>query len=310
MILFLDYDAWKVNAVSFSQQQESTGADGIFGKIKFASSWGFTTHEIDLTGWHCSILNGPMARYMRLSFTHLTKFYVCKDDLPLTTLDRVSMGEFFFKVPRVEARTGQDMAKHILRATAAPSIENYEGGELAVPFRDLHQNPFFVCDNDLRDRSRDTLVDLEMEELMAVSVIVASSVHPNVTGLTRCCLTALRVLLEQVDDRFSRWFLATEEEITARNNVQDFVKSEIGKLSATSREAQHVLKEGKPFSYFIYDTTSGAGEKVEGIIPSWRLFWVSQTKYIQGTDHGISTMVTQTQSSALLLLDAGSCGDA
>jgi hypothetical protein len=299
-----------VNAVFFSQQQANTGADGIFGTIRIPSSWGFTIHKIDLTGQHCSILNGHMARYMRLSFTHLTKFYPCQKDLPLTSLDRVSMGDLFFKVPRVQGSDCLDMAKHIMRATAGPSKENYEGGELAVPFRDLYQNPLFVCDKDLQDQSRELLVDMEMEEMMAFSVLVASCVKPNVTGLTRCCVSALRVLLQQVDDSFSVWFFATEAEITARNNVQDFVKSQVGKLSSTSRDATDVLKEGKPFSYFLYDITSGTGGKEAGIMPEWRLFWVRQMKSIQGIDQGISTMVTRTRVSAVLLLAASSCCDA
>ena len=246
-----------------------------------------------------------MARFMRLSFTHLTKFYPCRNDLPLTKLDGVSMGEYFFKVPRhAEETASLDIAKHLLWATAGPSIENCEGGHLAVPFRDLYQNPLFLCNKDVQDGSCDTLVDMEMEELMAFSVIVASSVNPIETGLTRCCLSALRVLLEQLDESFSVWFLATEEEISARNKVQDFVKYQVGKLTSTSRENKKVLKDGKAFAYFLYDTTSGAGEKDAGILPSWRLFWVRKIKFIRGIDQGISTMVMHTQDSALLLLDA------
>jgi hypothetical protein len=81
-------------------------------------------------------------------------------------------------------------------------------------------------------------------------------------------------------------------------------------LSSASRDTTDVLKEGKPFSYFLYDITSGAGGKDAGIMPEWRLFWVRQMKSFQGIDQGISTMVTRTRVSAVLYLAASSCCDA
>ena len=260
--------------------------------IQIPTASGFLSQTKDLIGSACSILIGYMAEYARLSFVHLLKFYPSQKDLPLTSLERVSPGDLFLRIMQGDDTRAVDIAKDIVRATSGPIVENFEGGQVAVSFRDLNNDAVFRTDSEIKESISDPLFDMEIEEFIAFLFVVASSVNPKEYGLSRSCLSALRELLELTEQRSSMWFFATAEEIFARDKVQEYVTSLDALLDETDMVAINASKEGKEFSYFLYDTELRSGDCEAVHLPAWRLFWVKETKILHGTEEGRTTTVT------------------
>ena len=260
--------------------------------ILIPTASGYVTETMDLIVSECSTLIGNMAVYARQSFVHLNKFYPSQKDLPLTDLKEVSPGDLFLRIMEEEDTRAVDIAKDIVRATSGPIVENFEGGQVAVSFRDLNNDAVFRTESEIKEKSGDPLFDMEMEEFIALLFVVASSVNPKEFGLSKSCLIALRELLEIMEQRSSMWFFATEAEILARDKVKDYQEHLNPLLVGTDMVAMNASKEGKEYTYFLYDTAlrSGDGEAVH--LPAWRLFWMKGTKLLHGTEEGRSTTVT------------------
>jgi len=275
--------------------------------IEIPTASGYLSEKMDLKGSDCSILIGYTAEYARLSFNHLNKFYPSQKDLPLKNLERVSPGDLFIRIMQEEDTRAVDIAKDIVRATSGPIVENFEGGQVAVSFRDLNNEAVFRTDSEIKESICDPLFDMEIEEFIAFLFVVASSVNPKEYGLSKSCLSALRELLELMEQRSSMWFFATEAEILARDKVQEYVTSLDPILKETDMVAINASKEGKEFSYFVYDTELRSGEGKAEHVPVWRLFWVKETKFLHGTEEGRTTTVTlfkkhlRTKSESQLL---------
>jgi hypothetical protein len=264
----------------------------MIGTIEIPTASGFLSKKIDLLSCDSNILIGYMTEYASLSFSHLNKFYPSQKDFSLSSLGDVSSGDLFLRLPRREETSGVDIAKNILRAMSGPIVENFEGGQVAVSFRDLNKDAVFRTDEEIAGSSVDPLVDMEIEEWLAFLFVVATSVNPNEYGLSKSCLSALREILELMEEPSAMWFFATVDEIFARDKVQDFVKTQVSLLAQTSLDSMNSANSGKNFSYFLYDTSSGSVDGEEVHVPSWRLFWLKESKPLQRTENGRTTSVS------------------
>jgi len=259
--------------------------------IEIPTASGYQSETFDSIGSGCSLLIGYMALYARQAFIHLDKFYPSKNDLPLQDLQRVSPGDLYIRIMQGEDTRGVDLAKDIVRATSGPIVENFEGGEVAVSFRDLNNDPVFKTDSEIKESIGPPLFDMEVEEIIAFLFVVASSVNPKEYGLSKSCLSALRELLDFMEQKSSMWFFATAEEILARDKVQEYIRSLDSLLDATDLAVMNASKEGKEFSYFVYDTSPRSGDSKAAHLPAWRLFWVKERKVVHRSEEGRNTQV-------------------